>query len=84
VEWTPASTNTAGDLRLSHGSEIVTAMQARQEILVWTDSSLYSLQYVGAPVVWGSQLVGDNVSIAGENAVGYAGGVAYWMGVDKF
>jgi hypothetical protein len=84
VEWTPAATNTAGDLRLSHGSKIVTAMQARQEILVWTDSSLYSLQYVGAPVVWGSQLVGDNVSIAGENAVGYAGGVAYWMGVDKF
>jgi hypothetical protein len=84
VEWTPAATNTAGDLRLSHGSRIVTAMQARQEILVWTDSSLYSLQYVGAPVVWGSQLVGDNVSIAGENAVGYANGVAYWMGVDKF
>jgi hypothetical protein len=84
VEWTPAATNTAGDLRLSHGSKIVTAMQARQEILVWTDSSLYSLQYVGAPVVWGSQLVGDNLSIAGENAVGYANGVAYWMGVDKF
>ena len=84
VEWTPSATNTAGDLRLSHGSKIVTAMQARQEILVWTDSSVYSLQYVGAPVVWGSQLVGDNVSIAGENAVGYANGVAYWMGVDKF
>lgn len=84
VEWTPSATNTAGDLRLSHGSKIVTAMQARQEILVWTDSSLYSLQYVGAPVVWGSQLVGDNISVAGENAVGYANGVAYWMGVDKF
>jgi hypothetical protein len=84
VEWTPAATNTAGDIRLSHGSEIVTAMQARQEILVWTDSSLYSLQYVGAPVVWGSQLVGDNISIVGQNAVSYANGVAYWMGVDKF
>jgi hypothetical protein len=84
VNWTPSATNTAGDLRLSHGSKIVTAMQARQEILVWTDSSLYSLQYVGAPIVWGSQLVGDNISIAGENAVGYANGVAYWMGVDKF
>jgi hypothetical protein len=84
VEWTPSATNTAGDLRLSHGSEIVTAAQARQEILVWTDSSLYSLQYVGAPVVWGSQLVGDNLSIAGPNAVAYANGVAYWMGVDKF
>ena len=84
VEWTPSATNTAGDLRLSHGSQIITAMQARQEILVWTDSSLYSLQYVGAPVVWGSQLVGDNTSIAGQNAVAYANGVAFWMGVDKF
>ena len=84
TEWSPAATNTAGDVRLSHGSEIVTAIQARQEILVWTDSSLYSLQYVGAPIVWGSQLVGDNVSIAGQNAVAYANGMAYWMGVDKF
>ena len=84
VNWTPAATNQAGSLRLSHGSQIITAMQARQEILVWTDSSLYSLQYVGAPIVWGSQLVGDNVSIASENAVAYANGVAYWMGVDKF
>ena len=83
-EWTPSATNTAGDIRLSHGSEIITAMQARQEILVWTDSSLYSLQYVGAPIVWGSQLVGDNISIASQNAVSYANGVAYWMGVDKF
>jgi hypothetical protein len=84
VSWTPAATNQAGSLLFSHGSEIITAMQARQEILVWTDSSLYSLQYVGPPVVWGSQLVGDNTSIASENAVAYANGVAYWMGVDKF
>ena len=84
VSWTPAATNQAGSLLFSHGSQIITAMQARQEILVWTDSSLYSLQYVGAPVVWGSQLVGDNTSIASENAVAYANGVAYWMGVDKF
>jgi len=84
TEWSPAATNQAGSLLFSHGSEIVTAMQSRQEILVWTDSSLYSLQYVGAPVVWGSQLVGDNISIASENAVAYANGVAYWMGVDKF
>jgi hypothetical protein len=84
VNWTPAATNQAGSLLLSHGSQIITAMQARQEILVWTDSSLYSLQYVGAPIVWGSQLVGDNISIQSENAVAYANGVAYWMGVDKF
>jgi hypothetical protein len=84
VNWTPSATVQAGYTYLSHGSEIVTAMQARQEILVWTDSSLYSLQYQGAPVVWSVQIVGDNTSIAGENAVAYANGVAYWMGVDKF
>ena len=82
--WTPSPTVEAGFTYLSHGSEIVTAMQARQEILVWTDSSLYSLQYVGAPNVWAPQIVGDNTSIASENAAAYAGGVAYWMGVDKF
>lgn len=84
TNWTPAATNQAGSLRLSSGSEIVTAKQARQEILVWTDSSLYSMQYQGAPAVWGAQLVGENISIAGQNAVAYAGGVAYWMGNDKF
>lgn len=82
--WTPGATVQAGFTILSRGSEIITAMQARQEILVWTDSSLYSLQYQGAPVVWSTQIVGDNLSIAGENAVAYANGVAYWMGVDKF
>jgi len=84
ANWTPSATNQAGDVRLSHGSRIVTIQQTRQEILVWTDSSLYSLQYLGPPVVWGSQLLADNISIAGPNAVAVAGGVSYWMGVDKF
>jgi hypothetical protein len=82
--WTPAATNQAGSLRLSKGSEIVAAIQARQEVLVWTDTSLYSLQFVGAPVVWAGQLVGENISIVSQNAVAYANGVAYWFGVDKF
>ena len=82
--WTPAATNQAGSLRLSRGSEIITAVQARQEVLVWTDASLYSLQYVGAPAVWGAQLVGETISLVGQNAVAYANGVAYWMGFDKF
>jgi len=82
--WYPASTNQAGSLRLSHGSKIVTTLQSRQEIVVWTDSSIYSLQYLGPPVVWGSQLLADNVSIAGPNAAAMASGVTYWMGVDKF
>jgi hypothetical protein len=84
INWTPAPTNQAGSLRLSSGSRIVKAQQSRQEILVWTDSALYSLQYVGAPVVWGSQLVGENISIASQNAVGYANGASYWMAKDKF
>lgn len=83
-QWTPAATNQAGSLLLSHGSKIVTVMQARQELLVYTDSTLYSLQYLGPPVIWGSQLLGDNISIAGPNAVALASGVVYWMGVDKF
>ena len=83
-QWTPAATNQAGSLQLSHGSQIITALQTRQEILIYTDSSLYSLQYAGPPVVWSSQLLGDNISIAGENAVALASGTAYWMGVDKF
>jgi hypothetical protein len=82
--WTPAATNQAGSIRLSHGSEIITAVQARQEIVVFTDTALYSLQYVGPPFVWSTQLLGDNVSIVGPNAAMIASGVIYWMGVDKF
>lgn len=84
TQWTPAATNQAGSLQLSRGAEIIAAKQARQEVLVWSDSALYALQYVGAPVVWGAQLVGENISIASQNAVAYANGVAFWMGVDKF
>jgi len=84
ANWTPAATNQAGSLRLSRGTQIVTARQARQEVLVWTDSSLYSLQYLGGTAAWGAQLVGDNISIASPNAVTYASGVAFWMGTDKF
>jgi len=84
LNWVQSATNQAGSLRLSLGSQIVTSLQSRQEILVWTDSSLYSLQYVGPPIVWGAQLMGDNISIAGQNAATYANGVAYWMGKDKF
>jgi hypothetical protein len=82
--WTPSATNQAGSLRLSHGSEIVSALQARQELLVWTDTSLYSLQYLGAPDVWGAQILGDNLSIASPNAMVYAANTAFWMGKDKF
>lgn len=82
--WTPAATNQAGDYRLSRGSEIITAQQTRQEILVWTDAALYSMQYLGPPYVWGFQIMGDNISIAGPNVASTANNVTYWMGTDKF
>ena len=82
--WTPAATNQAGSVRLSHGSQIVTAVQTRQEVVIFTDTALYSLQYLGPPFVWGSQLLGDNISIVGPNAAMLASGIIYWMGVDKF
>jgi len=84
VEWAPAVTNQAGEIQLSHGSLIVSVLQSRQEILVWTDAALYSLQYLGPPYVWGNQLLSDNISIASMNAASYASGVSYWMGKDKF
>lgn len=84
VNWTPSATNQAGSLPLSHGSYIVTAVQLRQEIVVFTDSAVYGLQYLGAPLVWGSQILADNISIAGPNATATAGGSLYWMGYDKF
>jgi hypothetical protein len=82
--WAPAITNQAGSYQLSHGSQIVTAIQTRQEILVITDSAIYSMQYLGPPYVWGFQLMGDNISIMGPNAVATANNVTYWMGTDKF
>ena len=84
ANWTPAATNQAGSLRLSSGSEIVCVQQARQEILVWSDSALYGLQYLGAPEVWGAQLLGENLTVVSPNAAVFANNIAYWMGTDKF
>lgn len=81
--WTPLPTNLAGDLRLSLGTEIIAAVQTRQEILVWTDSALYSLQF--SPEVGFTQsLIADNISISGPNAVIVANNQVFWMGADKF
>ena len=84
VVWYPDITNQAGSVRLSHGSQIVTAIQTRQEIVVFTDAALYSLQYLGPPYVWGVQLLSENTTIIGPNAAVLASGVIYWMGIDKF
>jgi len=82
--WTPDPTNQAGFIRISSGSEIITTIQTRQEILVFTDSAVYSLQYLGPPYIWAPQLLGENISIYSPNAVVIASGVVYWMGIDKF
>jgi hypothetical protein len=82
--WSPAVTNQAGSYRLSTGSSIVAHQQTRQEILVFTDAAVYSMQYLGPPFVWGFQILGDNISIAGPNVTATASNVVYWMGYDKF
>jgi len=84
ADWNPTATNQAGSLRLSDGTEIIQAILARQEVLVWTDATLYGLQYLGAPEVWGAQLLGSNITIASPNAAVYSNNIAYWMGTSKF
>lgn len=83
-QWIPAATNQSGEFRLSNGSFIVCAETTRQEILVWTDSAIYSMQYLGPPYVWGFQILMDNISIISPNASVTVNNVTYWMGVDKF
>jgi hypothetical protein len=83
-EWVPAVTNQSGEFRLSNGSFIVSARSTRQEILVWTDTAIYSMQYLGPPYVWGFQILMDNISIISPNAAITANNITYWMGVDRF
>jgi hypothetical protein len=84
TDWTPTAVNTSGDLRLSQGSEIVTAIRTTRQILVFTESSLHSVQFVGAPFVFGTALIGSNVRIAGPNTGISVNDVVYWMGIDNF
>jgi len=83
-QWIPEVTNQSGEFRLSSGSFIMCARSTRQEILVWTDSAIYSMQYLGPPYVWGFQILMDNISIMSPNAAVTVNNVTYWMGVDKF
>jgi hypothetical protein len=83
-DWTPTQTNTAGDLRVSRGSKIVRALPTRQEILVWTDTNLYTLQFLGTTDVFGLQEYADNISVASPRAMASASNITYWMGQDKF
>jgi len=83
-EWVPATTNQSGENRLSYGSYIVAALDTRQEILIWTDAAIFSMQYLGPPYVFSQNLLMDNISIASPNAAITVNNVTYWMGVDKF
>ena len=78
------TTKTAGEQRLSSGSYIVTALQNREEILIWTDASLFTMTYVGPPYGYGFNLVGSNFDIIGPNSKTIAGSIAYWMGSNNF
>jgi len=84
LDWTPSATNQAGSYRLSRGSSIISSLQTRQEILVWTDAALYSMQYLGPPYVYGFNILSDSISIASPNVMVSATGTTFWMGLDKF
>ena len=83
-QWVPDVTNQSGEFRLSNGSYIMQARATRQEILVWTDSAIYSMQYLGPPFIWGFQILMDNISVMSPNSMITINNVTYWMGADKF
>lgn len=83
-QWVPEVTNQSGEYRLNIGSYIMCAKSTRQEILVWSDAAIYSMQYLGPPYVWGFQLLQDNITIMSPNASVTVNNVTYWMGTDKF
>jgi hypothetical protein len=82
--WTPAITNSAGFIRVSRGSQIVRAIPTKQEILVFTEATLNSLQFTGTTDVFALQEIGDNLSIVGPRAVTVVNNMTFWMGHDKF
>jgi len=83
-DWVPTATNQSGELKLSNGSTIVAGVHSRQENLIYTDTALFVMQYLGPPYVWGFNLIADNISIMSPGAVTSVNNVTYWMGVDKF
>lgn len=84
LDWQPKATNSAGDLRLAIGDQIVAVARTRQEILVYTSFTLHSLQYTGGDEVFKLSQLADNVSIMGPNATIEINNTVYWMGIDKF
>ena len=83
-DWTPTATNTAGSQRISSGSEIISAQKTRQEMLVWTDTSLHAMRFTGPPFTFGMSMLANNVSIIGPNAVTTVGDKVFWMDRENF
>ncbi len=84
TDWQTTATNTAGELRLGSGSEIVTAVETRQQILVFTDTTLYSMQFLGPPFTFGVNSLSENITIAGPNAAVAVDDNVFWMGQSEF
>lgn len=82
--WGPTSTNSAGDLRMQNGSITVAVAQTREETLIWTDLSIYSLQFIGSPLIYSLKVLGDSHGIISPNGFVVADGVVFWMAQDKF
>jgi len=82
--WTPTATNTAGDLRIGSGSEIITAVKTRREIIVLTDSSVHSMQFIGPPFTFGINQLASAITVRGFNTAVAVGDAVMWMGYDRF
>jgi hypothetical protein len=83
-QWVPDITNQSGEFVLTNGSYIMASRATRQEILIWTDSAIYSMQYIGTPYIWSFQILMDNISVMSPNAMITVNNVTYWMGQEKF
>ena len=84
TDWNPKATNTAGDLRLGSGSEFVKAIETKREIIIFTDSSVHSMQFIGAPFTFGIQPLASNTTIMGPNAAIAVEDAVFWMGRQNF
>ncbi len=84
TDWAATATNTAGDLRLGSGSEIITAIETRQQVLVYTDVSLHAMQFLGPPFTFGINTVSENITIAGPLAAIAVEDNVFWMGAEEF
>ena len=84
TDWNPKATNTAGDLRIGSGSEFVKAIETKREIIIFTDSSVHSMQFIGAPFTFGIQPLASNTTIMGPNAAIAVEDAVFWMGRQNF